>query len=104
MPDTTRRTKLASRSRTLRSQANSLMDQIRDNGLKSMVRVSVLHLLDDVDSLFLGDPTNMPSLETNEDMWLNNTEVVLLNAEREYNRLNELIAKYGGPQTAKTIG
>lgn len=104
MSDTTRRRALVSRSCALRSQANSLMAQLRDNGLKAMVRVSVLHPLDDVDSLFLGDPTNRPSMESNEDMWLNNTEVVLLNAEREYERLSILIAQYGGPQIAKTTG
>lgn len=104
MPDTKRRTALANRSRALRNNANSLMEQPQDNGLKSMVRVSVLHPLDDVDCLFLADPTYSPSMETNEDLWLNNTEVVLLNAEREYDRLNKLIANYGGLQTARTIG
>ena len=104
MPDMTRRRALANRSCALRGQANSLMEQLRDSGLKSMVRVSVLHQLDDFDSLFLGDPANRPSMESNEDMWLNNTEVVLLNAEREYDRLNKLIANYGGPQSAKTVG
>lgn len=104
MPDTKRRTVLANRSRTLRNTANLLMDQLEDSGLKSMVRVSVLHPLDDVDCLFLADPTNSPSMETNEDMWLSNTEAVLLNAEREYDRLNRLIGRYGGPQTARTIG
>ena len=74
MPDTTRRFALANRSRALRSNANALMDCLKDNGLKSMVRVSVLHPLDDIDSLFLGDPDNRPSMPVNEDMWLNNVE------------------------------
>lgn len=104
MPDMTRRRALANRSCALRGQANSLMEQLRDARLKSMVRVSVLHPLDDVDGLFLGDLANRPSTEFNEDMWLDNTDIVLLNAEREYNRLNKLIAKYGGPLTARTIG
>lgn len=103
MPDITRRTALATRSRALRSQANSLVDQLQDQSLKSMVRVSILHPLDDVDSLFLGDATGRPSVEVNEDMWLNNTESVLLMAEREYERLNHLIVEYGGPQSARTI-
>ena len=102
MSDMTRRTALASRSRALRGQANSLMDQLQDNGLRSMVRVSILHPLDDVDSLFLGDPGSRPSMEVNEEMWLNNTESVLSITEREYERLNDLFAKYGGPQSAKT--
>ena len=103
MPDTTRRMALANRSRTLRSNANSLMDRLQDNGLKSMVRVSVLHPLDDVDSLFLGDPPAGPSLEVNEDMWLSNTESVLSLAEQEYQRLAMLISHYGGPSNARTV-
>lgn len=102
MPDITRRTALASRSRALRSQANSLVDRLLDNGLKSMVRVSILHPLDDVDSLFLGDPVNRPSMEVNEDMWLSNTESVLALAEQEYERIAKLITQYGGPTNART--
>jgi hypothetical protein len=104
MPDIKWRTALANRSRALRNTANSLMDQLQDNGLKSMLRVSVLHPLDDVDSLFLGDAAARPSLEVNEEMWLGNTESVLKLAEQEYERLNNLITRYGGPASARTIG
>lgn len=103
MPDTTRRTLLANRSRALRNNANSLMDQLQDNGLKSMVRVSLLHPLDDVDSLFLGDPANRLSVEVNEEMWLNNTEFVLALAEQEYERLTKLISQYGRPKNVRTV-
>ena len=103
MPDTTRRMALANRSRALRNNANLLMDHLQDNGLKSMVRVSILHPLDDVDSLFLGDPPNRPSAEVNEEMWLNNTEFVLTRAEQEYERLDKLIANYGGPNNVRTV-
>lgn len=103
MPDIKRRTTLANRSRALRNHANSLMEQLQDNGLKSMVRVSILHPLDDLDSLFLGDPTNRPSMDVNEDMWLNNTASVLALAEQEYERLGQLISQYGGPQHVRTI-
>ena len=74
------------------------MDQLLDNGLKSMVRVSLLHPLDDVDSLFLGDPASRPSMDVNEDMWLNNTESVLALAEQEYERLTRLISQYGAAE------
>ncbi len=104
MPDTARRFALANRSRTLRSHANALMDCLKDNGLKSMVRVSVLHPLDDIDGLLLGDPENRPSMAVNEDMWLNNAEFVLTLAEREYERLDKTIAEYGGPKHVQTIG
>lgn len=104
MPDTTLRFALANRSRALRSKANALMDCLKDNGLKSMVRVSVLHPLDDIDGLFLGDPENRPSIAVNEDIWLNNAEFVLNLAEREYERLDKTIAKYGGPENVRTIG
>ena len=104
MLDTTRRFALASRSRNLRTRANELMDQLRDNGLKAMVRVSVLHPLDDIDGLFLGDPGNRPSMAVHEDMWLNNAEVVLAIAERECERLNKAIAAYGGPGNVQAIG
>ena len=104
MPDTTRRLALANRSRTLRNNANTLMDCLEDNGLKSMVRVSVLHPLDDIDGLFLGDPKNRPSMAVNEDMWLNNAELVLTLAERECDRLEKTIATYGGPKNVRTIG
>ena len=104
MPDTTRRFALANRSRALRSNANALMDGLKDKGLKSMVRVSVLHPLDDIDGLFLGDPENRPSMPVNEDMWLNNVEFVLALAEREYERLDKIIAEYGGPRNVRTIG
>jgi hypothetical protein len=103
MPDTTRRFALANRSRTLRSNANALMDCLKDNGLKSMVRVSVLHPLDDIDGLFLGDPENRPSLALNEDMWLDNADFVLTLAEREYDRLDKTIAEYGGPKNVRTM-
>ena len=104
MPDTNRRSTLANRSRTLRSNANALVDCLKDNGLKSMVRVSVLHPLDDIDGLFLGDPSHRPSMAVNEDMWLSNAEFVLTLAEREYERLTKAIAKYGGPKNVQTIG
>jgi hypothetical protein len=104
MPDTTRRFALANRSRALRSNANGLMDRLQDNGLRSMVRVSVLHPLDDIDGLFLGDPGNRPSMAVNEDMWLNNAEFVLTLAEREYERLDKTIGQYGGPENVRTIG
>jgi hypothetical protein len=104
MPDTTRRFALANRSRTLRSNANALMDCLTDNGLKSMVKVSVLHPLDDIDGLFLGDPESRPSVSVNEDMWLNNAEFVLSLAEREYERLDKTIAEYGGSKNVRTIG
>ena len=103
MPDLKRRTALANRSRSLRNQANALVEQLQDNGLRSMVRVSVLHPLDDVDSLFLGDPASRPSMDVNEDLWLNNTESVLSIAERECDRLSKLIGEYGGPQSVRTI-
>ena len=77
MPDTSRRFALANRSRALRSNANVLMDCLKDNGLKSMVRVSVLHPLDDIDRLFLADPERWPSMAVNEETWLNNAEFVL---------------------------
>ena len=80
------------------------MDCLEDNGLKSMVKVSVLHPLDDIDGLFLGDPENRPSMSANEDMWLNNTEFVLGLAEREYERLDKTITEYGGPKKVRTIG
>ena len=91
MPDTARRFALANRSRTLRSNANALMDCLKDSGLKSMVRVSVLHPLDDIDGLFLGDPESRPNMSVNEDMWLNNAEFVMALAEREYERLDKTI-------------
>jgi len=50
---------------------------LKDNGLKSMVRVSVLHPLDDIEGLFINDQENKPSMAVNEDMWLNNAEFVL---------------------------
>jgi hypothetical protein len=80
------------------------MDCLQDNGLKSMVRVSVLHPLDDIDGLFLGDPASRPSIVVNEDMWLSNAEFVLNLAEREYERLHRTIAEYGGPKNVRTIG
>ena len=104
MPDISRRFALANRSRALRSNANVLMDCLKDNGLKSMVRVSVLHPLDDIDGLFLADPERRPSMAVSEDTWLNNAEFVLTLAEREYERLDKTIAAYGGPENARTIG
>lgn len=104
MPDTTRRFAIASRSRALRSKANELMDHLKDNGLKTMIRVSVLHPLDDIDGLFLGDPENRPSMSVHEDVWLNNAELVLTNAERECDRLDKTIAAYGGPENVRNIG
>jgi 23S rRNA-/tRNA-specific pseudouridylate synthase len=80
------------------------MDHLRDNGLKAMVRVSVLHPLDDIDGLFLGDPKNRPSMAVHEDMWLKNAETVLTIAEREYARLDKTIAAYGGPENVTTVG
>jgi len=69
-----------------------------------MLRVSVLHPLDDVDSLFLGDPSSRPGLAANETMWLDNTAIVLSLAEQEFARLSKLIDQYGGPQNVRTVG
>lgn len=102
MPDLNLRLSLASRSRSLRTRANAFMEQLHDAGLKAMLKVSVLHPLDDVDSLFLGDPDNQPSVDAHEDMWLSNTDAVLAMAEREFERLKNLIAKYGGTESART--
>ena len=104
MPDITRRFALASRSRALRSRANDLMEHLKDDGLKSMVRVSVLHPLDDIDGLFLGSPGSRPSMAVHEAMWLNNAEWVLTMAERECERLDKVIATYGGPESVQTVG
>jgi hypothetical protein len=79
------------------------MDCLKDNGLKSMVKVSVLHPLDDIDGLFLGDPEDRSSLALNEEMWLNNAEFVLTLAEREYDRLDKTIAEYGSPKNVRTM-
>ncbi len=103
MPDTARRFALASRSRALRTKANELMDHLEDNGLKAMVRVSVLHPLDDIDGLFLGNPEGRPSMSVHEAMWLNNAEWVLTVAEREYDRLDKTITAYGGPESVQTV-
>jgi hypothetical protein len=69
-----------------------------------MMKVSVLHPLDDIDGLFLGAPEARPSSPINEDMWLNNAEQVLGVAEREYARLEGLIDTYGGPDHIRSIG
>jgi hypothetical protein len=80
------------------------MDHLKDNGLKAMLKVSVLHPLDDIDGLFLGDPEGRPSMAVNEGTWLNNAEWVLALAERECERLDKTIAAYGGPDNVQTVG
>ena len=104
MPDTERRETLIARSRLLRTRANTIMDRLKDSGVRTMMRVSVLHPLDDIDGLFLGDPDSRPSSPINEAMWLNNAERVLSLAEGEYARLEELIGAYGDPEHVIAIG
>jgi hypothetical protein len=104
MPDTERRAALMARSRSLRTRANAVMESLRDNGVRTMMKVSVLHPLDDIDGLFLGAPDARPSSPVNEDMWLNNAEQVLNVAENEYVRLEALIRAYGGPDDIRSIG
>lgn len=104
MSDTERRAALMARSRSLRTRANATMDRLKDNGVRTMMRVSVLHPLDDIDGLFLGAPDARPSSPVNEDMWLNNADQVLTVAENEYARLEALISAYGGPDHLRSIG
>ena len=104
MPDTERRAALMTRSRSLRTRANATMERLKDDGVRTMMKVSVLHPLDDIDGPFLGAPDVRPSLPVNEDMWLNNAEQVLGVAENEYSRLEALINAYGGPSHITSIG
>lgn len=104
MPDTERRAALMARSRSLRTRANATVDRLKDNGVRTMMKVSVLHPLDDIDGLFLGAPEARPSSPVNEDMWLSNAEQVLSVAENEYARLEALISVYGGPERIRSIG
>ncbi len=104
MPDTERRAALMARSRSLRTRANATVDRLKDNGVRTMMKVSVLHPLDDIDGLFLGAPEARPSSPVNEDMWLNNAEQVLSVAENEYARLEALISAHGGPERIRSIG
>lgn len=104
MPDTERRAALMARSRSLRTRANATMDRLKDNGVRTMMKVSALHPLDDMDGLFLGAPDARPSSPVNEDMWLNNADQVLTVAENEYARLEALISRYGGPDRIRSIG
>ena len=104
MPDTERRAALMARSRSLRTRANATMERLKDSGVRTMMKVSVLHPLDDIDGLFLGAPDTRPSSPVNEDMWLNNADQVLSVAEHEYARLEALISAYGGPDNIRTVG
>lgn len=104
MPDTERRAALMARSRLLRTRAHAIMERLKDNGVRTILRVSIFHPLDDIDGLFLGAPDARPSSPAHEDMWLNNAEQVLALAEREYARLDALIGDYGGPERITTIG
>jgi hypothetical protein len=103
-PDTERRAALMARSRSLRTRANVTMERLKDNGVRTMMKVSVLHPLDDIDGLFLGAPDARPSSPVNEEMWLNNADQVLSVAEHEYARLEALISAYGGPDQIRSIG
>jgi hypothetical protein len=103
MPDTERRAALMARSRSLRTRANATMERLKDSGVRTMMKVSVLHPLDDIDGLFLGAPDTRPSSPVNEDMWLNNAEQVLSLAENECARLETLITTYGGPERIRSI-
>lgn len=103
-PDTERRAALMARSRSLRTRANATMERLKDNGMRTMMKVSVLHPLDDIDGLFLGAPDARPSSPINEDMWLNNAEQVLNVAENECARLEALINAYGGPDHIRSAG
>ena len=102
MPDTERRAALMARSRLLRTRAHAIMERLKDNGVRTMLKVSVLHPLDDIDGLFLGAPDARPSSPFHEDLWLNNAEQVLALAEHEYVRLGALISDYGGPEQIST--
>ena len=104
VPDTERRAALMARSRSLRTRANATMERLKDNGVRTMMKVSVLQPLDDIDGLFLGAPDARPSSPVNEEMWLNNADQVLSVAEHEYARLEALISAYGGPDHIRSIG
>lgn len=103
MPDIKRRTALMARSRALRTRAHATMERLKDDGVRTMMRVSVLHPLDDIDGLFLGAPETRPSSPINEEMWLKNAEQVLSLAENEHVRLEALLSAYGGPDNVTSI-
>jgi hypothetical protein len=75
--DTERRAELMARSRSLRVRTNATMERLNDNGVRTMMKVSVLHPLDDIDGLFLDAPDARPSTLVDEDMWLNSASLVL---------------------------
>lgn len=104
MPDTERRASLMARSRALRTRANATIERVKDGQVQTMMKVSVLHPLDDIEGLFLGAPEARPASTVNEDMWLDNAERVLGVAEGEYKRIEEMIKAYGGPDHIRVIG
>ena len=104
MPDTSRRDALLARSKTLREKATAFNNRLRDERAKEFVRSSVFNHLDDVDRFFLGDPKTRPSQEMWERMWLDSADMILTMAEQGFNKFEDQVTKYGGPENVRLFG
>jgi len=69
MPDHARRANLLARAKDLRSKTDSLISKCHDDRVKRMVKRSVTHWVDDVESYFLGQHSD----EHSESAWLNSS-------------------------------
>ena len=104
MPDTSRREVLVARSKSLRERATAFNERLMDERAKEFMRSSVFNHLDDVDSFFLGDPKTRPSQEMWERMWLDSADVILTMAEQGFNKFEDQVRKYGGPENVRMFG
>jgi hypothetical protein len=104
MPDSTRRESLLARSKVLRDRATAFKERLKDERAKDVMRTMVFNWLDDVDGFFLGHPDTRPSEPIWEGMWLDNAERILTIAEDGFNRFEEQVKRYGGPENVRIVG
>jgi hypothetical protein len=104
MPDTARREALSARSKALRDRATAFNDRLKDDRAKEFMRTTVFNTLDDVDGFFLGDEKRRPSLDMWERMWLDNAERMLAIAEQSFDKFEEQVKQYGGPENVRMYG
>jgi hypothetical protein len=104
MPDTIRRDSLFARSKALRERATAFYERLKDDRAKEFMRSSVFNHLDDVDGFFLGASTTRPSVEVWEPLWLDSADRILTMAENGFDKFEDQVKQYGGPENVRMFG
>src|SRR5688500_2872742 len=103
MSDHTRRSSLEARAKALRQKAEAFRARCADDGAKQLVTQMVLHHIDDVERLLLGESSRNlnPGFAP---VWWQGAEQTMGMGEEGLASLEKQFAQFGGPEKVKVIG